>query len=244
MGMVKLAIIIPCFNESGNIQKVIEELNNISISGVEIHPLVVNDCSSDNTIDIVRTLACDYLDLPVNLGIGGAVQSGFKYAWKNNFDIAIQLDGDGQHPADQIEDIIKPIIENKADVVIGSRFINKKGFQSTFARRMGIQYFMYLNRLLIGLKIHDSTSGFRAINRKALNIVSDYYPDEYPEPEAILLYAMNDLKIMEVPVLMKAREEGVSSIRSFGSLYYMFKVTLGIVFMYLKLLRYGKRNSF
>lgn len=241
--MVKLAIIIPCFNESGNIRKVIEELDKISIAGVAIYPLVVNDCSKDNTIDIVRTLPCDYLDLPVNLGIGGAVQSGFKYAWKNNFDIAIQLDGDGQHPADQIKDIIQPILDGKADVVIGSRFINKEGFQSTFARRMGIQYFMYLNRILIGLKIHDSTSGFRAINKKALEIVSNYYPDEYPEPEAIVLYAMKNLKIKEVPVLMRAREQGISSIGSVGSLYYMFKVTLGIIFMYLKLLRYGKRHS-
>jgi glycosyltransferase involved in cell wall biosynthesis len=238
----KVLMVIPCYNEEANIGNLLRALKGISISGIEIIALPVNDCSKDNTILEIKKETTNFLNLPVNLGIGGAVQSGFKYAYKNKFDIAIQLDGDGQHPVNEIENLIKPIIENETDVVIGSRFITKQGFQSSTMRRAGIKYFKWLNKFLLGITITDSTSGFRALNYKALEIVNEYYPDEYPEPEAIVLYKLNDLRIKEIPVEMLERTGGQSSIRSFTSIYYMIKVTLGILFIYLRLKLNGKRN--
>jgi len=241
---MKVAVIIPCYNEEASINKVIDELRNVNkTEQVELFPIVVNDCSTDSTLDIIKQLSVVYLNLPVNLGIGGAVQAGFKYAMKNKFDIAVQLDGDGQHPADQIKQLINPIFNTELDIVIGSRFISKEGFQSTFFRRIGINYFKFVNKLLIGNRITDSTSGFRAINKKALEIVCEYYPDDYPEPEALILYSLNNLKIGEIPVVMKERSGGVSSIRSYKSIYYMVKVTLAMLFIYVNLKFNGKRSA-
>lgn len=239
----RVAIVIPCYNEEANIAKLLAELRQLKIDGVSLTALPVNDHSKDDTLAEIRKETSVYLNLPVNLGIGGAVQSGFKYAKKNNFDIAIQFDGDGQHPANEIKNLIQPIINNEADVVIGSRFIEKQGFQSTLMRRTGIKYFKNLNKFLLGITVNDSTSGFRALNKKALDIVCEYYPDEYPEPEAIVLYALNDLKIKEIPVEMYERQGGQSSIRSFSSIYYMIKVSLGILFIYIRLKFNGKRNT-
>ncbi|MBL7895808.1 MAG: glycosyltransferase family 2 protein [Bacteroidia bacterium] len=240
---IKLLIVIPCYNEEESIGNLLQSLQSLSLPNVSITALPVNDCSKDNTLSVIRKHTSTYLNLPVNLGIGGAVQSGYKYAYKNKFDIAIQLDGDGQHPINEIQNLIQPILNNEADVVIGSRFITKQGFQSSTLRRTGIKYFKNLNRLLLGITITDSTSGFRALNIKALEIVNDYYPDEYPEPEAIVLYHLNNLKIKEIPVVMHERQGGQSSIRSFGSIYYMMKVTLGILFIYLRLKLNGKRHT-
>ncbi|MBN8692123.1 MAG: glycosyltransferase family 2 protein [Bacteroidetes bacterium] len=240
---IKLLIVIPCYNEEESIGSLLQSLQSLSLPNVSITALPVNDCSKDNTLSVIRKHTSTYLNLPVNLGIGGAVQSGYKYAYKNKFDIAIQLDGDGQHPISEIQNLLQPILNNEADVVIGSRFITKQGFQSSTLRRTGIKYFKNLNRLLLGITITDSTSGFRALNLKALEIVNDYYPDEYPEPEAIVLYHLNNLKIIEAPVVMHERQGGQSSIRSFGSIYYMMKVTLGILFIYLRLKLNGKRNT-
>ena len=174
------------------------------------------------------------LNLPVNLGIGGAVQTGFKYALLKGYDYAVQIDGDGQHPPSEIVKLFKAMQEQKLDVVIGSRFIDKLGFQSTFVRRLGINYFMFLNRLLTGQRITYSTSGLRLINRKTLEIAGNNYPDEYPEPESIVLYAFNNLKIGEVAVEMRERQGGISSIGSVASLYYLFKVSLAMFFTYLR----------
>jgi len=153
------------------------------------------------------------------------------------------MDGDGQHPPSELEKIILPFLNDNADVVIGSRYIEKEGFQSTFMRRLGINYFKWLNQRLVGVKICDSTSGYRAVNRKALKIVSNYYPDEYPEPESIVLYSMMNLKIIEVPVTMRERQGGESSIRSYKTIYYMFKVTLGTIFLFIRLKFNGKRDT-
>ena len=243
MNILNVVIIIPCYNEEANITNLLKELKEIKIPGIDLLLLPVNDCSKDHTLEEIKKQTNTFLNLPVNLGIGGAVQSGFKYAHKNNFDIAIQLDGDGQHPVDEIKNLIHPIIKGEADVVIGSRFITKEGFQSTLMRRTGIKYFKNLNKILLGLTINDSTSGFRALNKKALEIVCDYYPDEYPEPEAIVLYSLNHLTIKEIPVVMNERQGGQSSIRSFSSIYYMIKVSLGILFIYIRLKFNGKRNT-
>jgi glycosyltransferase involved in cell wall biosynthesis len=241
---MKVAVIIPCYNEEASIKKVVDGLRSVSLTEqFELFPIVVNDCSTDTTLDVIKKLEVVYLNLAINLGIGGAVQAGFKYALNNNFDIAVQLDGDGQHPAEQISELIKPILCNELDVIIGSRFISKEGFQSTFFRRLGINYFKWLNKILIGKRITDSTSGFRAINRNALEIVCNYYPDDYPEPEALILYSLNDLRIGEIPVVMKERSGGVSSIRSYKSIYYMVKVTLAMLFVYVNLKFNGKRSA-
>lgn len=241
---VKIALVIPCYNEQDNVLKLYEEITSLVLPGhLEVVPLFINDCSSDGTLGILEANQLPHIDLPVNLGIGGAVQSGYKYAFRNHFDIAVQMDGDGQHPPLELLKIVQPIIDGEADVVIGSRYLLKEGFQSSWLRRIGIKYFKWFNKQLTGVTVHDSTSGYRALNRKALRLVSEYYPDEYPEPEAIILYALNSLKISEVPVKMRERQGGESSIRAFKTIYYMIKVTLSTVFLYLSI-RTKSNNKF
>ncbi len=238
---MKIAIIVPAYNEEKAIANVVSDIFLVAKEQqLNITVIVVNDCSKDSTSEIIAKLNCVALNLPVNLGIGGAVQTGFKYAFENGFDYAIQIDGDGQHPASEIPKLINSANENKLDVVIGSRFMSREGFQSSAIRRFGIIYFKWLNRFLVGIKINDSTSGLRLINKKALKIVSEYYPDEYPEPEAIILYSLNKLKIGEVSVNMKKRQGGVSSISSVSSIYYMFKVTLAIIYTFIRI-KFKKR---
>ncbi len=233
---MKIAAIVPAYNEEKAITAVVNDILQTSQSqNISIAVIVVNDCSLDSTSEIISKLNCIALNLPVNLGIGGAVQTGFKYAFENEFDYAIQIDGDGQHPASEIPKLINAAKENNLDVVIGSRFISKEGFQSSAIRRFGINYFKWLNRFLVGVTVNDSTSGFRLINKKTLEIVSEYYPDEYPEPEAIILYSLNKLKIGEVSVSMKERQGGVSSIGTTASIYYMLKVTLAIFYTFIRI---------
>lgn len=234
--MKRIAAIVPAFNEESAIESVVNDLNAMArAEGLLLDVIVVNDCSKDNTGKVIDTLNCIALNLPINLGIGGAVQTGFKYALKNNYDFAIQVDGDGQHPASEIPKIVKAAIDNNFDVVVGSRFISNEGFQSSGLRRAGIKYFKWLNHFLLGVIVNDSTSGFRLINNKVLKVVVDYYPDEYPEPEAIVVYSLNNFKIGEVSVTMKERQGGVSSIGRFASVYYMFKVTLAIIFTFIRM---------
>jgi glycosyltransferase involved in cell wall biosynthesis len=234
--MIKIVAIVPAYNEEMAIAAVVNDINELAkAQDFDITVVVVNDCSVDATFEIISELNCVALNLPVNLGIGGAVQTGFKYAFENGFDHAIQIDGDGQHPASEIPKLINAISEKKLDVVIGSRFMSKEGFQSSAVRRFGINYFKWLNRFLVGVTINDSTSGFRIINKKALEIVAENYPDEYPEPEAIILYSLNKLTIGEVSVSMKERQGGVSSIGAVSSVYYMFKVTLAIIYTFIRI---------
>lgn len=224
----KLLAIVPAYNEEENIAGVIGTLANY----FELFDIVViNDGSTDNTAAIAeQTKKATVINLPCNLGIGGAVQTGFKFAQRKNYDIAFQFDGDGQHSAGDIKTIIDPILMGKADIVIGSRFIkNDDGFKSTFMRRVGIIFFKYLNVLLIRQRITDNTSGFRAFNKKSIIFFSSNYPTDYPEPEAVILAGKNNLRMKEVPVKMKERIGGESSISGFGSTYYMIKVTLSIL---------------
>jgi len=226
-----ILIIVPAYNEEQNIKRVIEDLNN---SNIDIDILIVNDGSSDNTALIVRDLGVKLLDLASNLGIGGAVQSGFKFAKKYNYDIAIQFDGDGQHLASEIYKLINPINNGNADVVIGSRFLKKEGFQSSFTRRIGIKIFEIINKLLIKQKITDNTSGFRAYNKKAISYLFLNYPTDYPEPEAVVMLGKEGFRIKEVSVLMKERQGGESSISGFKPIYYMIKVLLSIFITYIR----------
>jgi glycosyltransferase involved in cell wall biosynthesis len=232
--MTRIAAIVPAFNEEKAITAVVNGINSLAaVQNLSITVVVVNDCSTDSTSEIISKLNCVTLDLPVNLGIGGAVQTGFRYAFENGFDFAFQVDGDGQHPASEIPKLLA--LKDEYDVVIGSRFISKEGFQSSAVRRFGINYFKWLNRLLVGVTVSDSTSGFRLINKKALEIVSEYYPDEYPEPEAVILYSLHHLRIGEVAVSMKERQGGVSSIGFAASVYYMFKVSLAIIYTFIRI---------
>jgi glycosyltransferase involved in cell wall biosynthesis len=232
---MRIAAIVPAFNETHAIREVVNELAGVAAAhGIDLTVVVVNDCSTDNTGELIEQLNCVSLHLAVNLGIGGAVQTGFRYALENNFDFAVQVDGDGQHPASEIPNLVQKAIANKWDVTIGSRFVEREGFQSTSLRRAGINYFRRLNYFLTGIKINDTTSGFRLLNRKALELVSVYYPDEYPEPEAIVLYARKNFSVGEVAVKMRARSGGISSINSYRAFYYMWKVTLGCLFTRLR----------
>jgi glycosyltransferase involved in cell wall biosynthesis len=235
--MTRVALIIPCYNEEASIGKLLNQIavHTNSWGDLEVVPVVVNDCSTDNTKHEALKHVCVLLDLPVNLGIGGAVQTGYKYAFENDFDIAIQIDGDGQHPVSSIPYMVKPIIDEGYDVVVGSRFITNEGFQSTMMRRMGINFFTWLNKRLVGLTVYDSTSGLRAINRKVLKVVSEFYPDDYPEPIAITIFAHYKFRIKEIPVVMLDRQGGQSSITAFKSVYYMIKVSMGVLFVLLKL---------
>jgi glycosyltransferase involved in cell wall biosynthesis len=228
---LKIAAIVPAYNESHAIKDVVNELVAAAVnSKLDLTVVVVNDCSTDNTGELIDQLPCVAIHLPVNLGIGGAVQTGFRFAFENDFDFAIQVDGDGQHPAGEIEKLIAGAIKNNWDITIGSRFLTKEGFQSSSMRRAGIKYFSRLNKLLTGALINDTTSGFRLLNKKTLAIVSEYYPDEYPEPEALVLYARHKLRVGEVQVQMRERQGGISSINSTGAIYYMGKVTLAFLF--------------
>ena len=233
---LRILVVVPCFNEEEAIAGVVADINKVrDVYGFDLNILAVNDCSQDNTLAVLQGLDCLYLDLPVNLGIGGAMQAGYKYAHRNGYDVAVQMDGDGQHPADELPKLLKPLIDAQADVVIGSRFLERVGFQSSYMRRLGINYFRWLNRILINLTIQDSTSGFRAFNKRTIAIVNRYYPDEYPEPEAIVQFGLNKLRIREVPVTMRERQGGTSSITIIRSVYYMFKVTLGTLFVFIRL---------
>lgn len=231
----KVLIVIPCYNEEASLPLVLAELQQTRLpGGYQMEVAVINDCSKDNTVAVARKYNATVLDLPVNLGIGGAVQTGILYARDNGFDMAIQLDGDGQHPPKELGKLVQHHIQTGSNIVIGSRFLEKQGFQSSFLRRMGIKYFHWLNRLMTGRHIYDSTSGFRLFDRSAIKIASAYYPDEYPEPESIIIFSKAGLTIAEVPVLMSARLGGQSSIRHFGSLYYCIKVSLAMFFSFIR----------
>ena len=226
---MKLLIIIPAFNEAANIVRVIE---SIIQENKDWHILVVNDCSTDNTAELAAaTGKATLISLPCNLGIGGAVQTGIMYAKSGNYDLAIKFDGDGQHIATEINKLIEPILKKEADVVIGSRFKKTHtGFRSTFIRRIGIQIISMVSSLLIRKKITDSTSGFRAYNRKAIDFLERYYPAfDYPEPEEIILLARNNFKLEEVSADMQERLSGKSTISALRSFYYMTKVLLAIL---------------
>jgi glycosyltransferase involved in cell wall biosynthesis len=225
----KVAVIIPCFNESETISNVLKELNAVC---PDYDCIVVNDCSGDNTSVLAKeTGLAKVIDLPVNLKIGGAVQTGLKYAENNDYDYALKYDGDGQHRADEVKLILEPLEEGRADVVIGSRFLYKKedGFKSTFMRRVGIKMFEIVNSCLIKQKITDNTAGFRAYNRVAIQFLAKYYPSfDYPEPEEVVLLGKNGFRISEVPVRMRVRQGGVSSINNLKSIYYMIKVLFSV----------------
>ena len=223
---MKKLIIIPAYNESANIEKTISEIEK---NAPEFDYVIINDCSSDNTKDICEKDHFNLVNLPINLGIGGAVQTGYRYGWRKGYDIAVQVDGDGQHDPKFLQTMADYLEKNDLDMVIGSRFIEKEGFQSSGTRRLGIKYFTILIRLLTGKKITDPTSGLRMVNRDVMKIFAYDYPKDYPEPESVVAILRQRKKVQEIPVIMKERQGGVSSISPKKSVYYMIKVTLAIL---------------
>lgn len=223
---MKCLIIIPAYNEAENIEKVVDNL-------IENYPqydyLIVNDGSTDDTKKICRCSHYQVLNLPINLGIGGAVQAGYRYAWENGYDAAAQIDGDGQHDVAFLAGMLELLEEGRADEVIGSRFVEKEGFQSSHLRRIGIRLLSLLGWILTGVRVKDITSGYRVVNKKFIRIFADDYPADYPEPEAMVIVAVHGGKIMEYPVVMRDREKGESSITFKKSVYYMCKVTLAML---------------
>ncbi|MCI5601991.1 MAG: glycosyltransferase family 2 protein [Clostridiales bacterium] len=219
-------VIIPAYNESASI---VNTVNDIKKNAPDFDYVVINDHSKDNTLQVCKDAGLNVIDLPLNLGIGGAVQTGYLYACQNGYDIAVQFDGDGQHDAKYLNEMAETLVKEQADMVIGSRFIEKEGFQSSFTRRLGIRYFTFLIKLLTGQKITDPTSGYRMCNRKIIELFAGNYPKDYPEPETTTWILRKKLKVLEIPVIMRAREEGVSSISFKKSFYYMFKVTMAII---------------
>jgi glycosyltransferase involved in cell wall biosynthesis len=225
--MDKILIIVPAYNEKDNIGQVINKLHT---KNKDWRILVVNDASTDNTSLIARrTGHAEVIDLPFNLGIGGCVQTGFLYARNNNYDVALQFDGDGQHSAHEIKKLLEIVVNREADVAIGSRFMQKHdGFKSSSFRRMGIRVFEWFSYMLIRQRITDHTSGFRAFNRKAVHFLASHYPCDYPEPEVIILLGKNGFKIRETFTQMHERKGGVSSIPLTKGPYYMIKVMLAM----------------
>ena len=222
---MKKLIIIPAFNEEANIVKTIESIKK-DAPGFDY--VIINDCSTDSTRKICEDIEYNSVNLPINLGIGGAVQTGYKYALRYGYDVAVQIDGDGQHNPEFLEMMVDELCDKELDMVIGSRFINKEGFQSSPLRRIGIVYFTKLIKLLTGKTITDPTSGLRMVNRKIIEQFANDYPTDYPEPESVVAVVKKGRRIEEIPVIMEERKEGVSSISAHKSVYYMIKVSLAI----------------
>ncbi len=222
----RILIVIPAYNEEKSVVSVAREAL-ASAPGVEV--LVVDDCSSDRTAAILAEEGINHLSLPVNLGIGGAVQTGFLYAWKKGHDIVMQVDGDGQHPPAQIPQLLQAMREGGLDAVIGSRYATGNQIVSSWARRLGGGLLGALIRLATGQRVTDPTSGFRAYNRHALEYLRRHYPQEYPEPIIVIDLLRNGFRLGEVPILMKEREHGASSITGLDTLLYMIKVIFAII---------------
>lgn len=223
---MKTLVLIPCYNEEENIERVVRRLQSIR---PDVDYLVINDCSTDHSLSILRRDGYNYLDLPINLGIGGGIQCGYRYARDNDYDVTVQMDGDGQHDPAYLEAVIAPVAEGKLDMCIGSRFITKEGFQTSFMRRLGINFLSLLIRLLTGQRVRDVTSGFRACGREMTDFFADHYAQDYPEPEAIVKALVHGFRVGEAPVIMEERQGGVSSINPLRSVYYMIKVSISLV---------------
>ncbi len=223
----KTLVIIPAYNESESIQKVVNSVYEQKLEGLDV--IVINDGSKDNTLEEAKKTKAIVLDLPSNLGIGGAVQSGYLYAYKNNYDIAIQIDGDGQHNPRYIENMIKILSQENVDMVIGSRFISKTQYDQTFMRMLGINITSLIIKIFTEKKIYDTTSGYRAINKDIIKEFVNSYPYDYPEPVTTMQMILKGKNIKEIPVEMRKRQTGVSFITPLKSASYMIKVTLSLL---------------
>ncbi len=242
---MKVLVIIPAYNEGENIVNTVNSLKKIKLKEHKLDYVVINDGSSDNTKQTCLDNNLNFIDLSINLGIGGAVQTGYKYAYYNNYDIAIQFDGDGQHDASYIKELIAKINEGN-DIVIGSRFIEELSeFKSTFMRRFGKNILSFLIKIFTGQKVCDPTSGFRACNNKVIEEFAKDYPVDFPEPDTITKIIKKGYKVAEIPVKMLPRTNGKSSITTniFKPAYYMIKVSIAIIIAGLSTKKAGDNNE-
>ena len=223
-GLRRIAV-VPALNESASIQSVIAEVRAFD---PEFEVVVVDDGSTDATAELAAEAGAHVVRLPFNLGIGGAVQTGYQFARDHGFDLAVQVDGDGQHDPGQIPLLLGPLLDGSADMVVGTRFAGEGGYRAPLARRLGIGVFARVVSLVVGQRVTDTTSGFRACNRKAIQLFAADYPHDYPEVEGTILVFKHRLRMVEVPVAMRARASGRSSIGTASSAYYMVKVLLAI----------------
>lgn len=219
-------IIVPAHNEAEGLGAVLDDLRAQAPS---YDVVVVNDGSTDATAEVARAACVPVLDLCFNLGIGGAVQAGFKYALQHGYRVAVQMDGDGQHPADQVEALVAPVRDGSCEMSIGSRFLESTDYNGSVWRRLGTRFLSWVCVAVTGQRITDATSGFRAYGPRALRYLASYYPADYPEPEAIVLLSRRGLPIREVAVSMRPRRAGRSSIRGTATLFYMAKVSLSLL---------------
>jgi glycosyltransferase involved in cell wall biosynthesis len=222
---VKRLAIVPAFNEEASISSVIDEIRAFD-RGFDI--VVVDDGSADRTAALAADRGAHVIRLPFNLGIGGAVQTGYRYAFEHGYDLAVQVDGDGQHDPAQLPRILAPVLGGEADLVVGSRFAGERAYRSTAARRLGIRIFARVVSAVVGQRITDATSGFRAVNARGIALFAADYPHDYPEVEATIMSVKHKLRLKEVPVQMRERSGGRSSITALRSIYYMVKVLLAI----------------
>jgi glycosyltransferase involved in cell wall biosynthesis len=217
--------IVPAFNEAGNIGRVVDELHAFD-PGFDI--VVVSDGSTDATARVARDHGAHVVQLPFNLGIGGAVQTGFKFAWENGYELAVRCDGDGQHDPAELPKVLAPVLDGRADIVVGSRFGGGDGYRSSPVRRVGIRLLARIVSTIAHQRVTDTTSGFQALNRKAIALFAADYPHDYPEVEGMVMTIRHRLRLQEVPVRMREREHGSSSIGALASVYYMLKVLLAL----------------
>ena len=223
---MKRIAIVPAFNEEGAIGGVIEEIRAFD-AGFDV--LVVDDCSHDATASVARGHGAIVVTLPFNLGIGGAVQTGFRYAAQHDYDLAARIDGDGQHDASELRELVDVVVAGDADICVGSRFAGADGYRSSASRRVGIRILARTVSLLTHQRVTDTTSGFQVLDRKAIELFAADYPHDYPEVEAAVMLHKHRLRLSEVPVRMRERAAGRSSIRGFQTVYYMAKVMLAIL---------------
>jgi glycosyltransferase involved in cell wall biosynthesis len=234
----KTLIIIPAYNEENVVHLVINKIKNLN-QGYEI--VVINDGSKDNTAKVAQEAGAIVINLPHNLGIGGAMQTGYLYAFKNGYDIAVQIDADGQHNPEELSRLLEPILDGKANLVVGSRYVEKTNYRTTLMRRLGMVIFSSVVTIITGQKFTDTTSGYRAADRRIIAYYADYYPVDYPEVEALVILKKAGCCIKEISVGMNARKAGKSSITPFKSIYYMVKVLL---VLFVNILRPGIKGEF
>ena len=223
---MKKLVIIPAYDEEASIVNTVQDILDHA-PGFDY--VVINDCSKDRTLQRCRENGLNVINLPVNLGIGGGIQTGYRYAVEHGYDVAVQFDGDGQHDASYLQAMADRLERDDLDMVIGSRFIENEGFQSTGLRRFGINFFKFLIKLLYGGTITDATSGMRMCSRRVMEEFSVDYPQDYPEPETVARLLRKKYKVQEIPVVMRERSAGTSSINPAKSVYYMIKVSLAIL---------------